>query len=56
MYIKTKKQARKYAIDFQNWSSQKNLSYAEVLVFQNKLQKIGKKFHLIKEFKENGLI
>lgn len=56
MYIKTKKQARQYAIDFQNWMSRKNLSYGLLLHFQNKLEKLGKQFDLTEEFEENGII
>jgi hypothetical protein len=54
--IKTKEQARQYAIDYQNWSSNKDLSWGESLDFQNKLRSLAKKFGLVKEFKENGII
>jgi len=56
MYIKTKGQARQYAIDYQKWASDKNLSYGEILHFQNKLYTLAKKFDLVKEFKENCII
>jgi len=56
LFIKTKEQARQYGIDFQNWVSDKNLSYGEIFHFQNKLQKIAEKFDLVEEFKENGII
>lgn len=55
-HIKTKEQARQYGIDYQNWASNKDLSYGEVLHFQNKLSTLAKKFGLVKEFKENGII
>ena len=55
-YIKTKEQARQYGMDFQKWASDKDLSYGELLHFQNKLSTIAKKFGLVKEFKENGII
>lgn len=55
-YIKTKEQARQYGIDYQKWASEKNLSYGEVIHFQNKLSKLAKKFNLTEEFKENGLL
>lgn len=55
-YIKTKEQARQYAIYYQAWSSDKNLSYGELFHFQNKLSTLAKKFGLVKEFKENGII
>ena len=55
-HIKTKEQARQYGIDFQKWSSEQNLSYGEILHFQNKLSTLAEKFNLTEEFKENGLI
>jgi hypothetical protein len=55
-YIKTKEQARQYGIDFQNWASNKDLSYGELIHFQNKLSKIAEKFDLVEEFQENGII
>jgi len=55
-YIKTKEQARQYAIDYQHYANGRNLSYDEILHFQNKLIPIAKKFGLVKEFKENGII
>jgi len=54
--IKTKEQAREYAIDYQQWASTKDLSWGEVIHFSNKLSTIAKKFGLVKEFKENGII
>lgn len=56
IHIKTKDQARQYAIDFQKWGSNRALSYGELLHFQNKLTKLAEKFDLVEEFKENGLI
>jgi hypothetical protein len=55
-WIKTKEDARQFGIDFQKWASEKSLSYGEILHFQNKLSSLAKKFHLIEEFKENGII
>ena len=55
-WIKTKEQARQYGIDYQDWISEKNLSYTELAHFQGKLETLAKKFDLIEEFKENGLI
>lgn len=55
-YIKTKEQARQYGIDYQNWASNQDLFYSEVIHFQNKLTTLAKKFGLVREFKENGII
>jgi hypothetical protein len=54
--IKTKDEARQYAIDLQKWASKKSLSYGEICRQQDELEKIAKEFDLIEEFKENGII
>jgi hypothetical protein len=55
-YIKTKEQARQYGIDYQKWASERSIGYGELLFIQNKLTTLAKKFGLVKEFKENGII
>jgi len=55
-YIKTKEQAREFGIFHQQWASQKDLSWGELIEYQNKLTILAKKFGLVKEFKENGII
>ena len=52
----TQAEARQYAIDWQNWVSEQNLSYAELTEWQDYFQKVAKKFDLVAEFKENGII
>jgi hypothetical protein len=54
--LKTKERARQYAMDYQKWVSEQNLSYGELSQYQGMLETIGKKFDLIEEFKENGII
>ena len=54
--IKTKQEARQYGIFYQEWASNKNLSYGELEHLQNKLTKMAEKFDLVEEFKENGII
>lgn len=54
--IKTKEEARQYAIDWQSWQSKRSLSYKEMLDWQIYFKKLAKKFNLVKEFKENGII
>lgn len=54
--IKTKEEARKYAIEWQQWASGVSMSYAELATFTNVFKKLGKRFGLLKEFKENGII
>ena len=53
---KTKEEAREYAIEWQRWSSEQNLSYGECADWNNHFEKIAKKFDLVNEFKENGII
>lgn len=55
-YIKTKEQARQFGINYQEWASNQDLSYGELLHFQNKLSKLAEKFDLVEEFQENGII
>ena len=54
--IKTKEEARQYAIDWQNLASKDSLSYTELFFWQRVFIKLAKKFNLTKEFKENGII
>jgi hypothetical protein len=54
--LKTKEDARQYAIDYQKWTSKKSLSYSEVAQYQCLLETIGRKFNLLREFKENGIL
>lgn len=56
MNPKTKEEARSLAIDYQNWASKRDLSYMELSRWQNDFLKIGKRWGLLKEFKENGII
>lgn len=54
--VKSKEEARQIAIDWQFWASNKSLSYSELATYGHYFEKLGRKFHLIKEFKENGII
>ena len=54
--IKTKEEARQFAVDYQKGISEKNLSYKEILHFQNKLTILAERFNLTEEFRENGII
>lgn len=55
-HIKTKEQARQYAIDAQLEICQESLSYEEILAISEKLTVLADKFDLREEFIENGLI
>jgi len=54
--INSKEQARQYAIEWQEWQGEVSLSYKEVIMFSDIFRKLGKKFGLLREFKENGII
>ena len=51
-----KGQARELAIDWQDWASEQSLSYAELAEWEALFEKLGRKYQLTKEFKENGII
>ena len=53
---KTKEQATYQAIETQTIISNNNFSYYELMVISEHFEKTGKKFGLIDEFKENGII
>jgi hypothetical protein len=54
--IKTKGEARQVAIDWQSKFANKSMTYSEVAEASQYFSKLGKKFRLTKEFKENGII
>jgi len=54
--IKTEEQAKNIAIDFQSWVSNQNLSWEEIINYNNYFEEIAEKFKLKNEFRENGII
>jgi len=54
--IKTKFQAQEIAINWQMWQSAQILSYKDCISWAEYFREIGKKFNLIKEFKENAIL
>lgn len=54
--ITTKETARSFAIDFQDWQSEQNLSNLEIFEWHNVFVELGEKFDLTEEFEENGII
>lgn len=56
MYKKLKEKLRNEAIEWQNTISEFQLSYEELIEMQRYFERMGKKFGLLKEFKENGII
>lgn len=61
--IKTKEEARQYAIEWQQWASEQNepgkkptLYTTDLVEWAGIFTALAKKFHLVREFKENGII
>jgi len=54
--IKTKEDARQYAIVWQSELSERNISQGDLCDEQDFLFKLAEKFDLIEEFESNGII
>jgi len=52
----TQDKARQYAIEWQQWASEQNLSLGELIEWQGVFSAIAQKFDLQDEFIENGII
>jgi hypothetical protein len=53
---KTKEKAIQYAIDWQQWQSEQDLPFSELIEWQNLFNTIASKYDLLDEFIENGII
>lgn len=54
-YQERKERARQKAIEWQLDFSNNNYSYSELADFYTYFYKLGKRYGLLKEFKENGI-
>lgn len=54
-YQKRKEAIRQEAIDWQIESAEQNLSYGELFEIGNYFYKLGKRFGLLREFRENAI-
>lgn len=54
-YTEAKARARELAIDWQYETSQRNISYGELAEAGERFNKLGKRFGLLGEFRENGI-
>lgn len=54
-YQEKKEAARQIAIDWQLNESDKDVSYFEFVEISNRFYRIGKRFGLLREFRENGI-
>lgn len=55
-YEKAKATAREKAVDFSNTCGEMNLSYADLAEIGNKFRTLGKRYGLLREFRENGIL
>lgn len=55
-YKERKEEIRDEAIDFQFEFEQNNYSYGELAYYQRYFTIMGKRYGLLKEFRENGII
>ncbi len=55
-YQKNKEEVRQFAIDWQADFSNQNYSYSDLVVFQDMFSRLGRRYGLLREFRENGLI
>lgn len=55
-YQEKKADVREKAINFQQVFSECDFSYSEIIEYQNYFLKQGKRYGLLKEFRENGII
>ena len=54
--IKTKEDARQYAIDWQSTWQDNQYSYADIIDWQNTFEYLASKYDLKDEFIENGVL
>jgi hypothetical protein len=55
-YQRNKEAAREQAIEFQMTHWDHSYSWGELAELTNHFEKLGKRYGLLKEFKENGII
>jgi len=53
---KMRGEASQEAIEYQHWASEQNLSWGEIAEYGDYFRELGRKFNLIEEFEENGII
>lgn len=50
-----KKKAQAQAVSFSNTFANTNLSWADIARYEKRFQRLGKRYGLLREFRENGL-
>ena len=56
VYQIRKAAARNEAIDWEDWKAERNLSYGEFAEWGNHFERLGRRYGLLREFRENGII
>lgn len=54
-YAERKGNARNEAIDWQIWAAENPMSWGELFEWQQHFENLGKRYGLLKEFRENGV-
>lgn len=55
-YSKAKERARDKAVEWQNNFNNSNYSYFDLAYYGEYFEKLAKKYGLVREFRENGII
>lgn len=55
-YQTAKEKARQEAMEWQLTFADHNYSYAELVEFQHHFEEVGKRYGLLTEFRDNGII
>lgn len=54
--VNSQDSARQFAIHYQEWASEQNLSYSALVAHGRLLEELAKSYNLTDEFRENGII
>lgn len=54
-YAERKENVRNEAIDWQIWAAENPMSWGELFAWEQHFEKLGKRYGLLKEFRENGI-
>lgn len=55
-YRKAQERARNKAVEWQNDFNNHNYSYSELIYYQSYFERLGRRYGLIKEYRENSII
>ena len=55
-YMEKKEAARNEAINWMHTTANDSMSWSEIAEYQDRLMTIGRRYGLIREFRENGVI